>query len=98
MKSNCFKQNFSSLFLDDYEYSNYFDEEPKAPEVELVDLLPMSPLDGDEEKYRSAPSTLLRKCVRERKGSKILTPSKLLTIKKIKNEIDHLLHKYKRYS
>ena len=58
----------------------------------------MSPLEGDEEKYRSAPSTLLRKCVRERKGSKILTPSKLLTIKKIKNEIDHLLHKYKRYS
>ena len=70
MKSKCFKQNFSSLFLDDYEYSNYFDEEPKAPEVELVDLLPMSPLDGDEEKYRSAPSTLLPKCVKKEKDQK----------------------------
>ena len=42
------KHNFTDWFLDDYEYNNYFDEEPKTVKEDLNNL-PL--LKGDEEKY-----------------------------------------------
>ena len=52
------KQNFSDLFLDDYECNNYIDEEPKAFKEELDDL---PPLKEDEKKSCSVPATPLSK-------------------------------------
>ena len=75
-ESKSFKHNFDDLFIDDYEYDNYFHEEPGALNEELHELPP--PKD-DEEKYYSVPSKPLSKEDKEEKGLKILTPNKLLT-------------------
>ena len=75
-ESKGFKHNFDDLFIDDYEYDNYFREEPGALNEELHELPP--PKD-DEEKYYSVPSKPLSKEDKEEKGLKILTPNKLLT-------------------
>ena len=53
------------LFIDDYEYNNYFDEESKAVKEEL-DNLP--PLEVDEDKYYSVPYTPLSKGDKNRRG------------------------------
>ena len=61
------------LALDAYDYEEWFKKEYE----ETVDIPPMPPLEGDEEKYYSAPSTSSSKCVKRGKGIKILTPNKL---------------------
>ena len=60
------------LALDAYDYEEQFKKECE----ETVDMPPMPPLEGDEEKYNSAPSTS-SKYVKRGKGINILTPKKL---------------------
>ena len=89
------KYNPKNFFLDGYDYSVSSENEGKSTDKEeFEDLSRMPPLEGDEEE------------VKEGKGSKILTPSKLLTrlpilsaqIKagnssyKLKNEIRQILY------
>ena len=62
---------YNDLFPDDYEYDSYFDKQLNditlnGDEEELGDLPPMPSLESDEK-------------VKEGKGLKILTPSKVLT-------------------
>ena len=56
------------MFLDDYEFNDYFNEEPKTAKEEL-DNAPQ--LEGDEEKCYRVPSTPLSKDgQKEKKGLK----------------------------
>ena len=56
------------MFLDDYEFNDYFNEEPKTAKEEL-DNAPQ--LEGDEEKCYRVPSTPLSKDgLNEKKGLK----------------------------
>ena len=57
----------SDLFLDDYEYNNYFDEETKTAKEELDNVRQL----GDEEKCYRVPSTPLSKdSHKQKKGLK----------------------------
>ena len=71
----CFRYNISDLFLDDYNYDDWFISSLESDEK----VPPMPPLEGHEEIYYSVPSTPLSKSFKEGKGLKILTPKKLLT-------------------
>ena len=82
-----------NLFLNAYNYDDWFDIKELTDKEESADLSNMSPLEGDEE-------------VKERKEIKILTPNKLLTrlpispaqtkvgnnSNKLKNEIKHIMY------
>ena len=82
-----------NLFLNAYNYDDWFDIKESTDKEESVDLSNMSPLEGDEK-------------VKERKEIKVLTPNKLLTrlpispaqtkvgnnSNKLKNEIKHIMY------
>ena len=102
------KYDLPNLNLDEYDYSEWY---KKWDDEKELDNLP--PLEGDEEKYNSAPSTPLSKGdKKEGKGLKVFTPKKLFTrlpilleqiqtgnnSSKLKNEIRQIVHLLYQYN